>query len=462
MTIPEGVTTLGPGAFNGCNCLSKVTMPESLVTIGENAFRGCDSLKSITIPGNVQSIGGAAFSGTGITSVFIPKSVISMGEYEDSTPITKAGIYNIRGKYDFPFTGCPNLSAVLIAGDNPAYYSWNGIVYNKTKTEFIHYPPKKVGSTFKIDDGVTTVGPGAFYNCKGLTEVVLPDSVVKIDDFAFSSCSNMSNIQFSSKLREIGYGAFANCGITNMILPDTVSKIDSFAFESLPVKEFTFPASLKEIGYGAFSMSGITEAILPEGLTTIKGLAFEDCQNLKRVRIPASIQSIGPKVFNRCKIDTATYGGNNEEWDAIPAYSDPYTRYDTLYDFRTQLAEQNAKLFFSELVIRPDPTDTPTPKPTATPTPKPTATPTPKPTATPTPKPTATPTPKPTATPTPKPTATPTPKPTATPTPKPTNSPTPKPSFSDMPVNQDFVKAINWAVEQEITTGTGGGQVLTG
>ena len=59
--IPDGVTTIGEGAFSGSSSLTNITLPKSVTTIGNAAFRGCTSLTSITIPDNVSSIGNEAF-----------------------------------------------------------------------------------------------------------------------------------------------------------------------------------------------------------------------------------------------------------------------------------------------------------------------------------------------------------------------------------------------------------------
>ena len=81
VTIPEGVTSIGKGAFYGCESLTSVTIPEGVTSIGDSAFSWCKSLTSVTIPEGVTSIGNSAFSWCkSLTSVTIPKSVTSIGE----------------------------------------------------------------------------------------------------------------------------------------------------------------------------------------------------------------------------------------------------------------------------------------------------------------------------------------------------------------------------------------------
>ena len=62
-TIPNSVTTIGEGAFNGCYSLTSINIPNSVTTIGKLAFNGCYSLTNINIPNSVITIGNSAFDG---------------------------------------------------------------------------------------------------------------------------------------------------------------------------------------------------------------------------------------------------------------------------------------------------------------------------------------------------------------------------------------------------------------
>ena len=79
--IPDSVTSIGDGAFEGCKSLQSVTIPDSVTSIGDLAFRYCLSLQSVTIPDSVTSIGDSAFGGCiSLQSVTIPDSVTSIGD----------------------------------------------------------------------------------------------------------------------------------------------------------------------------------------------------------------------------------------------------------------------------------------------------------------------------------------------------------------------------------------------
>lgn len=81
IVIPDSVTQLGESAFGQCSALQSVTLSKNLISIGKDAFRECGSLSSIVIHDKVESIGNSAFAMTNISSVFIPISVQTMGQY---------------------------------------------------------------------------------------------------------------------------------------------------------------------------------------------------------------------------------------------------------------------------------------------------------------------------------------------------------------------------------------------
>ena len=81
IVLPENLTSIGDGAFDGCSSLTSITIPNSVTEIGVSAFGGCYALTSIEIPNSVTKIGMNAFTNCGATSIEIPNSVTEIGEY---------------------------------------------------------------------------------------------------------------------------------------------------------------------------------------------------------------------------------------------------------------------------------------------------------------------------------------------------------------------------------------------
>ena len=179
VTIPEGVTSIGNAVFAGCSSLTSVSISEEVTSIGDYAFRGCISLTSVSIPEGVTSIGDYAFGGcSSLTSVAIPSSVTSIG-------------------YD-AFYGCTALKKVYI--DDLA--KWCLIDFETSYSQ-----PMKYGSELYlkeelltdviIPEGVTSIGDYAFYGCSSLTSVIIPGRVTSIASYAFYGCTALKKVWYS-------------------------------------------------------------------------------------------------------------------------------------------------------------------------------------------------------------------------------------------------------------------------
>ena len=168
VTIPNSVTSIGEWAFYCCTGLTSVTIPGSVTSIGSEAFRGCSGLTSVTIPGSVTSIGDYAFYGcSGLTSVAIPNSVTSIGEwaFRDCSGLTSVHITDLAAWCKITF------------GDNPLRYAHHLYLNNQEITDLV------------IPESVTSIGEWAFEGCSGLTSVTIPGSVTSIVGGAFEGCN---------------------------------------------------------------------------------------------------------------------------------------------------------------------------------------------------------------------------------------------------------------------------------
>lgn len=173
--------------------------------------------------------------------------------------------------------------------------------------------------TVLLPSTVTKVNDNAFYNCRGLSDINIPN-VTEIGDIAFQNCSKLESIQLQN-VKKLGGGAFAGSGLREVELPQ-VSQLDKYCFENcinlsrviLPeyldripescfsyaynLNSVNFPLNLKSIESGAFTDCSLKEVVLPEGLLEIQDNAFYGNKSLKKVSIPATIISIGHTSFN--------------------------------------------------------------------------------------------------------------------------------------------------------------------
>jgi len=208
--IPPSVTSIEVGAFVSCSGLTSVTIPSSVTFIGNSAFSSCSGLTSITIPSSVTYIDMGAFSSCSFTSVTIPESVTFIGA-------------NI-------FSSCDELTSISVDPANPAYFSENGVLFNKDMTEIVSYPAGRQGD-YSIPESVTSIGNGAFMGSTKLSSITIPASVTKIDDYAFATCLILPSVTIPTSVVSIGEYVFINCGsLTSVFIPATVTTIGNYCF----------------------------------------------------------------------------------------------------------------------------------------------------------------------------------------------------------------------------------------
>ena len=119
--------------------------------------------------------------------------------------------------------------------------------------------------TVVIEDGVTSIGDYAFWNCTGLTSISIPNNVTSIGNSAFESCSQLASIEIPSSVTSIGNSAFWNCtGLTSITILGGVTSIGNFAFRYCR------------------SLASIT---IPDSVTSIGVVVFDSCTNLKTISL---------------------------------------------------------------------------------------------------------------------------------------------------------------------------------
>ena len=129
-----------------------------------------------------------------------------------------------------------------------------------------------------IPESVKSLGNKMCYGAKNLEEVVLPNNITVIPDYAFEKCSSLTNIN----------------------IPTSLVQIRANAFSQTALKEFIAPESLKEIWLYAFKDAKELTNVELKNVTEIGDMVFENCEKLESIVIPETLEEIGASVFGGC------------------------------------------------------------------------------------------------------------------------------------------------------------------
>ena len=229
VVIPDSVTNIEAMAFEACFSLKNVEFSELLTTIGDYAFAFCESLESIDIPSSVVEIGEHAFYRcASLKSIKIPASVTNIGNYA--------------------FAKSSSLITISVDENNPNYKTIDGNLYSKDETTLMLYATGQKDKEFTVPDHVITISDGAFARAKYLESIIIPESVIAIDDSgyiskdytqkycgAFENCTALVRVEIKGATDTIGDQAFAGCvNLSEVHIGKNVDRIGYKAFINCP------------------------------------------------------------------------------------------------------------------------------------------------------------------------------------------------------------------------------------
>lgn len=308
IVIKEGVTDIGHYAFYLHYNVTDVTIPSTVTAINDYAFGYCVSLEEVTLPSGLKAISEGAFSFcTSLSEMKIPANVINIG--------------------NFAFTECYSIEAFEVASGNNNYSSDSrGVLFDKDKTVLMSAPAGLMES-YDIPNTVTKIDSFAFTNSLGLEKLTIPASVEEIGLGAILGTASLAemtasennqyfstdnNVLLNKEKTELYCAAGGITG--SYTIPDSVGVIYPYAFATcMELTEVIIPEGVTEIGEAAFTTSGIAAVTIPKSVTVIGDGAFSGCENLSIVRFNGAAPAMGELTFETVVADVY-YPAGEDSW----------------------------------------------------------------------------------------------------------------------------------------------------
>lgn len=256
----------------------KLVVEEGVTSISGDAFLYCNNITDVTIPSTLKTIGSCVFG--------------------NADAITSVRISDIKAWCNLSF---------------PTFYG--GQMSNPISNADLYLNGELV-TELVIPDGITEIKDYAFYECKSLTSIIIPEGVTSIGDRAFYNCVNLSDITIPVSVSSIGDDAFWNCSSEcNVRISDLeqwcgleftegsvpLSDYSHFYINDELITELEIPDTVTDIGdYAFYGCCDLTSVKIPSGVKAIGVCSFSNCRNLSSVSIPATVVSIGDDAFDNC------------------------------------------------------------------------------------------------------------------------------------------------------------------
>ena len=283
--LRAGIKKIEDCAFLRCSSLKSVEIPGSVEVVGEYAFNGCDGLEELRLGAGIKKIENSAFGRcSSLRRVFLPSTIEELESYafdESVAVITNEGVLASR-KVGLREHGSFYSDASLEKPEDALkYLKWKNtkkgvritgcnIAFEGTMTI-----PSRINGI-----AVVEIGEGAFYHCRSIKSVEIPDSVEVVGEEAFAYCSGLEELRLGAGIKKIEDWAFWRCR---------------------SLKRVEIPGSVESVGEGAFcKCSELEELHLRAGIKKIEDSAFDSCESLKSVEIPDTVESVGEGAFAHC------------------------------------------------------------------------------------------------------------------------------------------------------------------
>lgn len=215
------------------------------------------------------------------------------------------------------------LEKLVVAEDNPVFWSDGLALYSKDKTRLLHFFSHKVDE-YEVQETTKVIEAGAFGNFSKLKKIVLHKNMETIKEDAFYNCTSLEEMQgielvqniVESSISGTAYyknapyvvvgSVFWRCNIflkKQFVIPEGVTEIVSEAFKLLGtnqdiLEEVVIPKSVTKFGEGAFwGRTKLKAIIIPEGTKELPKNLFKGCTSIASIYLPKTVEEVSPLAF---------------------------------------------------------------------------------------------------------------------------------------------------------------------
>lgn len=306
VTIPEGIKELDSCLFWDNHNIEEIVLPDSLISMGGDTFYNCINLRKVNIPKNVKHMG------------------------------------------NNPFAGCPYIN---IINESKHFHFENGVLYNNDYTRLIYCSISKKEKDYKVNEHTRIIGKHAFYLCNNLEKIILPSSLVKLENNPFSGCEKLDIINNSlnyhiidkviyDKEKDSVIGCLNSIDCDELILLNVKRICRNSFWNCKGIRKIIFPKTLEDIGYNPFvgckniefvshspnyivennilftknkskivcypSKFAIGEIFIPDSVTELERGAFSGCEKMTSINLH-NVSIISKSCFTNCNSLTKVY-----------------------------------------------------------------------------------------------------------------------------------------------------------
>ncbi len=284
--IPETIEYIRSHSFSFCQNLTEIVIPDNVIGLGSYSFEGCIGLKKLSIGSKVSAINGVFKGCTGLTElIWNPVNCFDMGDFPKENisslsigPKVEVIPYNFLSGSKITSLTVPNS---VISIQSCAFADCGEL------TDVV------------IGNAVSVIGSEAFSGCSKLTRLTIGESVNSIDDEAFSGCSNLAELTWNAIDCRFYNRNIPKNAINRVTIGSKVKKIPDYFLDGSLITNVILPNSVTTVGESAFAgCAELTDIVIGKTVNVIGENAFAGCVGVTKISCyPSKVPSIASNTF---------------------------------------------------------------------------------------------------------------------------------------------------------------------